>query len=212
MQTQQMNDTQWKIAHALASELHNSGTDVNEFGKVVAFIRRYQENTIEEFWLLLQQMADSGDAFSHSNKTPEYFINIKEYCGKHLKNISSVDELLLILGWCRRLMYYYKVEPKRAAEEQRPQQPNQQETEQQPKIISLPLSEEKVQPKYFQGNSLKAKVLKKQGIKVTVQLQTDEKQEIAFEVGWYPKNVGDEVNVKVTSVDDNGNIRKVAPN
>ena len=46
---------------------------------------------------------------------------------------------------------------------------------------------------------------------VTVQLQTDEKQEIAFEVGWYPKNVGDEVIVKVTSVDDNGNIRKGHP-
>ena len=187
-----MNENQWKIARDLASELHNSGTDVNEFGKVVALMRRYQkaDDAIEQFRLLLDRLVNSNDAFSRSNKTPTYYLNIKEYCEKHLSEIKNVNDLMLVLGWCRRLMYYYKQEPK---------------------IIPFPLSEEKPKPKYIEGTTLKAKVLKKQVGKVTVELQTDDKQEIAFETRWFRENVGDEVNVKVTSVDDNGNIKEVVP-
>ena len=136
MQSLQMNENQWKIAHDLASELHNSGTDVNEFGKVVAFMRRYQKTdiTIDTFRLLLQRLANSGNAFSQSNVTPQYLENIRNYCNKHLADISDVDELMLILGWCRRLMYYYKEEPKRATEEQRPKE--QKQTQKQPTMQS----------------------------------------------------------------------------
>ena len=214
MSTLQMNETRWSIAHDLAHDLHERNVDKNEVKKVTAFMRQYSKtaDALDKFKTLLDQLANSNDAPIQSNQTRVYYKNINACCQKHLKDINDPTELLLILGWCCRLMHYYEEDAKHAAEEQRPQQPKEQQVEQQPKIISLPLPEEKVKPKYIQGNSLKAKVLKKQGIKVTVQLQTDEKQEIAFEVGWYPKNVGDEVNVKVTSVDDNGNIRRVVPN
>lgn len=210
MQTQQMNDNQWKIAHDLAAELHNSGTDVNEFGKVVAFMRRYQkaQATIEQFILLLQRLANSGDAFSQSNVTPKYLKNIRSYCDKHLKDISDVDELMLILGWSRRLMYYYKVEPKRATEEQIPQQ-QQTPKQRPPQTPQLPKEPEK--PKAKAGDRVNATILKKDGLNVTVQLQTDENQELVFERSYYPGAVGATVKLRVIGVDAEGKINEVVP-
>lgn len=214
MSTLQMNETRWSIARDLAHKLHELEVDKNEVKKVTAFMRQYHKaaDALDKFKTLLHQLANSNDAPIQSNQTREYYKKINACCQEHLKDINEPNELLLILGWCCRLMHYYEADAKRAVEEQRPQQPKQQQAEQKPKIIPLLLRKEKSKPKYTIGNKLKAKVLKKQGIKVTVQLQTDEKQELVFETGWFPKNVDDEVNVKVTSVDDNGNIKKVVPN
>lgn len=107
-------------------------------------------------------------------------------------------------------MRYYRVEPKRAAEEQLPQKP-QPEPEVKTKIIPLPLPEEKVVPKVKERGKVNATVLKKEGVKVTVQLQTDENEELTFETGFYLPNVGDEVKVKVQTVDTDGKIKKVTP-
>ena len=211
MNTLQMNENLWKIADDLASELHNIGTDISEFGKVVAFMRRYQkaDNTIEHFLLLLQRLANSNDAFSRSNKTPEYFIKISKYCRKHLKDISSVNEIMLILGWCKRLMYYYEEEPKRAIEEQRPQQ--QKQTQKQPQMQSSFLKKETEKPKIKVGDKVNATVLKKAIPKVTVKLHTDDKEELVFQTGWFQKNVGDEVKVKVQTIDTDGKVKKITP-
>ena len=192
MQTQQMNDNQWKIAHDLASELHNSGTDINEFGKVVAFMRRYQksDNVIAQFISLLQRLANSNDAFSRSGRTPKYYQDIQVYCEKHLKGINDADELMRILGWCRRLMYYYKEEPKLATEEQLPQQE---------------------QPKIKIGARVNAKILKKEGFKVTVQLQTDEREVLVFEHPYFPGTVGEKKKLRVRGVSESGQVTKVVP-
>ncbi len=211
MQTEQINDNQWKIAHDLSSALHDSNTDVNEFGKVVAFMRRYQktDNTIDSFWTLLQRMANSNDAFSRSNATPEYLVNIQESCVKHLKEINDLDELMLILGWCRRLMYYYSKEPKRAVEEQVPQE--QKQTQEQPAKQSSFLKEEVEKPKIQVGKKYDAIILEKVGIKVKVQMQTDNKEELIFERPYYPGQVGAKVKLKVMAVNESENITKVIP-
>ena len=211
MQSLQMNENQWKIAHDLASELHNSGTDVNEFGKVVAFMRRYQKTdiTIDTFRLLLQRLANSGNAFSQSNVTPQYLENIRNYCNKHLADISDVDELMLILGWCRRLMYYYKEEPKRATEEQRPKE--QKQTQKQPTMQSSFLKKEEEKPKIKKGDRVNATILKKEGFKVTVQLETDNNEEIVFERPYYPGLVDAKVKLRVMAVNENGHVTKVIP-
>ncbi len=212
MQTQQMNDNHWKIAHDLASELHNSGTDVNEFGKVVAFMRRYQKagDTIEQFILLLQSLANSGDAFSRSNATPQYLKSIKSYCDKHLKDISDVDELMLILGWCRRLMYYYREEPKRAAKAQMPPQQQHRIQTQAPKQPVLAKKEED-KPKIAVHDKVDATIKKKEGINVTIQLDTDHKEILIFERPYYPRQVGDQIKVRVQGVNDKGQVTKVLP-
>ena len=209
-----MEQRQWDIAHDLAFDLVDWGTDPNEFGKVIAFLRQKKDDTAAKNRLmsLVQRLASSQNALIRSRQTQRFYRNIQEAIEKHLYEINDTNDILLILSWSLRLMRYYKEEPKRAVEEQRPQQPQEKQPEQKPKIKPLPLPEEKVKPKYTIGNKLKAKVLKKAGIKVTVELQTDDKEVLSFEVGWFPKNVGDEVNVKVTSVDDDGNIKKVNPN
>ena len=212
MQTQQMNENQWKIAHDLASELHNSGTDVNEFGKVVALMRRYQkaDDAIEQFRLLLDRLVNSNDAFSRSNKTPTYYLNIKEYCEKHLSEIKNVNDLMLVLGWCRRLMYYYKQEPKRAVEEQRPPQ-QQKQKQKPPQMESVFLKKEVEKPKIKVGDRVNATILKKDGFKVTVQLDTDNKEELIFERPYYPGQVGDQIKVRVQKVNSEGQVTEILP-
>ena len=108
-------------------------------------------------------------------------------------------------------MRYYRIEPKRAVEEQRPQQPKQQQTEQQPKIISLPLPEKKVKPKINTGDRVNATILKKDGFKVTVQLDTDNKEELVFERPYYPGAVGAQVKLRVLGINEDGHVTKVVP-
>ena len=120
MQAKQMDRKQWEIAHNIAFELVDQGTDPNEFGKVVSFIRRHQNNDDAKNHLLLmvQRLANSNNALIRSRQTQRSYRNIQEACQKHLRNTSKTDELLCILGWSLRLMRYYLVEPKRATQEQ----------------------------------------------------------------------------------------------
>ena len=61
------------------------------------------------------------------------------------------------------------------------------------------------------GDKVSAIILKKDGIKVTVQLQTDNKEEIVFEQPYYPGKVGDKVKLKVIGTNDTGRVSKVVP-
>lgn len=211
MTTLQMNENLWSIARDLASAIMNKITDVNEFDKVTAFMRQYHkaDDALEKFNTLLQQLADSSDAPIQSGKTREYYKIIQDCCQKHLKDINNPDELLLILGWCRRLMRYYKVEPKRATEEQVPQK--QKQTPKQPSMESAFLKPEVEKPKIKVGDRVNATILKKDGFKVTVQLDTDEKEELIFERPYYPGQVGATVKLKVQEVNEDAHITKVIP-
>ena len=211
MQAQQMNEKQWSIAHDLASDLVDYGTDPNEFGKVAAFMRRHrgENNAKDQLILLLQRLANSNNAPIRSRKTLEYYQDIQESCQKHLSSISEPDELMLILGWCMRLMRYYRVEPKRAYEEQRrPQEPKQT---QKPRPTQTPPPKQPEKPKFKAGDRVNATILKKAGGKVTVQLQNDENEELVFESPYYPKPIGAQVKLRITGVDGTGKISKVIP-
>jgi hypothetical protein len=222
MQAQQMNEKQWSIAHDLASDLVDYGTDPNEFGKVAAFMRRYQkaDNAKNQLMLLLQRLANSNNAPIRSGKTQEYYQDIQESCQKHLSSISEPDELMLILGWCMRLMRYYRVEPKRAAEAQRrPRQTEgqqkrlqQQHQEQKPQPTRTPKPPKQPEkPKFKVGDKVNATILKKDGSKVTVRLQTDGNAELVFERLHYPPHVGEKIKVRVQGVDGTGKVSKVIP-
>ena len=118
---QQMDKKRWSIAHDIASDLVDRDTDLNEFGKVVAFVRRYRDdnNAKQKLISLVQRMADSDNALIRSRQTQGYYQKIQHACKKHLRNIDKTEELLLILGWSMRLMrYHYSVEPKRDAKKQ----------------------------------------------------------------------------------------------
>ena len=212
MQTLQMNEDRWIIAHDLAFELIDNETDTNEFGKVTAFMRRYQkaDDAIDKFMLLLQRLANSNNAPIRSNSTPEYYENIQKSCEKHLKDISDADELMLILGWCMRLMRYYNEEPQRAVEEQYPSQKPKQ-------IPKLPLVQTPQQakapekPKVKVGHRVNATILEKDGMKVMVRLQTDNNEEVVFERPYYPGLVGAQIKLRVQAVNESGQVTKVIP-
>lgn len=203
MQTQQMNERQWEIAHNIAFDLVDGDTDPNEFGKVVAFVRRHQDDNDAKFLLmsLVQRLANSRNALIRSRKTQGFYRNIQEACRKHLRDISDPAELLLILGWSMRLMRYYRVEPTFVIEELPPIRPH----------TPPPPVPEPEKPKVEVGDRVNATVLKKQGSQVTVQLQTEHNEELTFEQPYYPGQVGKPVRLRVQAVDGEGKVTKVIP-
>ena len=68
-----------------------------------------------------------------------------------------------------------------------------------------------LKPKVKLGDRIGATILKKESIKVTVQLQTDYKEVVAFERPYYPGKVGAKVKLKVVGIDNAGRVRKVIP-
>ncbi len=206
MQTQQMNELQWKIAHNLAIDLVERGTDANELGKVIAFVRRHQDDTDAKsrLMLLVQRLASSRSAPIRSSRTQKYYENILQVCEDYLYDISEPAELLLILGWSMRLMRYYLAEPTFADEyEFEPAPPN-------PPMPPDPRPEPE-SPQVKAGDKVSATVLKNDGTKVTVRLETDAHEEVTFERPYYPGLVGAQVKVRVQGVDKDCRITKVIP-
>ena len=207
-----MDKKRWLIAHDIAFELVDRGTDPNELGKVIAFMRRHQgdNDAKNRLMSLVQRMANSRNALIRSRQTQRFYQNIQDACQEHLRDIRHPDELLLILGWSLRLMRYYRVEPKRAAEEQRPPQAPKQTPKPRPTRTPQPPKAPE-EPKVKVGDRVNATILKKDGMKVTVRLQTDENEELVFERPYYPGLVGAKVKLKVMAVNEKGNITKVIP-
>ncbi|MDE0012276.1 MAG: hypothetical protein OXU36_14090 [Candidatus Poribacteria bacterium] len=206
-----MEKEQWTIAHDLAFDLVDRGTDPNELGKVIAFVRqnKTESDMKDRLTSLVQRLSNSRNALIRSRQTQRFYQNIQEAFQEHLHDIEDTTELLLILGWSLRLMRYYRIEPKRAVEEQRPQQPQQQP--QQPKIIPPPLPKEKPKPKIKVSDKVNATILKKEGFKVTVQLDTDNKEELIFERPYYPGAVGAQVKLRVLGINEDGHVTNVVP-
>ena len=188
------------------------GTDPNELGKVVSFMRRYkgESDAKNRLMSLIQRLANTRNALLRSRQTQRFYRNIQEACETYLHDVSDTGEILTILGWSLRLMRYYRVEPERAVEEQRPLQ----EPKQVPKL-SLPQtpkpSKAPDKPTVKVGDRINATILKKDGFKVTVQLQTDNSEELVFERPYYPGVIGAKVKLRVTDVDDTGKINGVIP-
>lgn len=207
-----MDKKQWSIAHDIAFDLVDWGTDPNEFGKVVAFMRRYRDESgaKDRLMSLIQRLANTRNALVRSRQTQRFYGNIQEACETHLHDVSDTNEILTILGWSLRLMRYYRVEPERAAEEQRrPQAPSQTPEPRPTQTPQLPKEPEK--PKVKVGDRVNATILKKDGFEVTVQLQTDENEKLVFERPYYPGKVGAQVRLRVQGVNESGQITKVIP-
>ena len=207
-----MDEKQWEIAHDIAFDLVDWGTDPNELGKVIAFIRRHQSESDAKsrLMVLIQRLTNTRNALIRSRQTQRFYRNIQEACEKHLRDISDTDEILTVLGWSLRLMRYYRVEPERAAEAQRRPQAPRQTAE--PRPTQTPQrSKEPEKPKVKVGDRVNATILKKGALEVIVQLQTDENEELAFERPYYPGKVGATVKLRVTGVDAAGKINQVVP-
>ena len=204
-----MDKKQWEVAHDIAFDLVDWGTDPNELGKVIAFIRRHRsESDIKDrLMTLVQRLANTRNALLRSRQTQRFYRNIQEACETHLHDVNETGEILTILGWSLRLMRYYRVEPERAAEAQR--RPQVQRQTRAPRPIQPPKEPEK--PKFKVGAKVNATILKKDGSKVTVRLETDENEELVFERPYYPGLIGAKVKLRIAGIDVTGKINKVIP-
>jgi hypothetical protein len=205
----------------------------------LAFARQHQTETDlkQQVLTLLQRMADSQTALIRSRQTQRFYQNIQRVCGGYLQEIDDNKNLLEVLGWSLRLMRYYRVEPKRAVEEQRrprprlpmPEPPRQPQPERRPEprpqtpppqtretttIGELMETKTKQQsdaskPRVRVGDRVTATIEQKQGHRITVTLQ-DFNEAVTFEHPYYPGRVGAKVKVKVLAIDLDGNVTKVA--
>ena len=107
-------------------------------------------------------------------------------------------------------MRYYRVEPDRAYKDQC----FTQEPKQTPKPdLTQPSQPAKApdKPKAKVGSRVNATILRKDGSKVTVRLQTDNNEEIVFERPYYPGLVGATIKLRVQAVNAGGQVTKVIP-
>ena len=207
-----MDKKQWSIAHDIAFDLVDWGTDPNELGKVVAFVRRYkgESDAKDRLVMLVQRLSNTRNALIRSRQTQRFYRNIQEACETHLHDVSNTDEILTILGWSLRLMRYYRVEPERAVEAQR--RPSVPQQTPKPRPIQMPqLAKEPEQPKFKVGDRVNAIILKKGTLEVTVQLQTDDNEELVFENPYYPGKVGAQIKLRIQGVNESGQVTKVIP-
>ncbi|WAL59849.1 hypothetical protein [Thermocoleostomius sinensis] len=111
-----LTDAQWNMAHQIADRLAKEDTDVNELGKVIAYLRtainQYGSNAGSQFFKYLKTLVKNGNSIGHSSKTIGYYRSIDKACSDILqKENLDAEAILQILGWAARLMRYYKVSP-----------------------------------------------------------------------------------------------------
>ncbi|PSB01549.1 hypothetical protein [Merismopedia glauca] len=106
-----LNERYSKVAHAMAIELVKSKTDPNELGKIYSYLQSYKsrEEAGKKFFTYLVTLAKNGNKIGHSKSTVTYYENISSICDQYLKDYrDNISAILEILGWAKRLTYYYK--------------------------------------------------------------------------------------------------------
>lgn len=111
-----LTDKDWDVSHAIAKTLVKDNTDVNELGKVIAYLRsainQSPNDAVSRFFKYLKTLVTNNRQIVHSGRTLGYYRSIDQACSAYLKGYQGDAETLLeILGWSARLMRYYKVEP-----------------------------------------------------------------------------------------------------
>ena len=80
-----MDEKQWSIAHDIAFDLVDWGTDPNELGKVIAFMRRHrgESDAKNRLLTLVQRLANTQNALIRSRQT-QRFIEISKKLVRHI--------------------------------------------------------------------------------------------------------------------------------
>jgi hypothetical protein len=108
--TENLTANQSQVAHNIAIQLVKDGTDVNELGKIISYLRSTidKPNATGNFFTYLKTLTNNGKLIGHSKKTSEYYRSVEQVCKQYLQNQSNPETILQILGWSARLMRYYK--------------------------------------------------------------------------------------------------------
>ncbi len=201
--TESLTEKESQLAHNLAITLVKEETDVNEVGKVVAYLRSIinQPDAGRQFFSYLKTLVTHGRQIGHSGRTAGYYRSIERACNQYLQNQqTNAQTMLKILGWAMRLMRYYKVSPIEEISVSEVEEISERQAE---------IAEVVQSQKFEIDQVLDATVLAVKGNKVTYEIlgtiKLTEKE---------PKKAaslkeGQVVKVKITALKDDGSIKSV---
>jgi nucleoid DNA-binding protein len=205
-QAESLTEAESQLAHNLAITLVKEDTDVNELGKVIAYLRSIinQTDAGTRFFKYLKTLVTNGRQIGHSGRTTDYYRNIERACSKYLQSEqNNAHSMLKILGWAMRLMRYYKVSP--VEEMTLAEIPEQEQLSERQAEIAKVLQSQKFQI----DQVLDAVVISVKGNKVTYEMlgtikMTEKEPKKATSL-----KEGQVVNVKIIALKDDGSIKSV---
>ncbi|MEH1910176.1 MAG: hypothetical protein V7L05_32070 [Nostoc sp.] len=204
--TESLTEAESQLAHNLAITLVKEDTDVNEVGKVIAYLRSIveQPDAGRRFFSYLKTLVTNGRQIGHSGRTTGYYRSIERACNQYLQSQqANAQTMLKILGWAMRLMRYYKVSP--IEEISISQSPQVEQTSERQAEIAEVINNQK----FTAGQILDAIVLSVKGNKVTYEMVetiklTEKEPRKAASL-----KEGQVVKVKITALKDDGSIKNV---
>lgn len=208
----EMTKEYWEIAHAIAQSLVKDGTDVNELGKAIAYLRSIQRHSdaSDRFFRYLKTLVSHGKQVSYSGTTLDYYRSLERTCSNHLQKSLDASALLLILSWASRLVRYYKSTPigewseTGTAPKSAPSRANLVESERQREIKAV------VKTQMIEvGQILEAKVTAVKGKDVTYLILETVKLTVKEPRKADSLSVGQTVTVQVTQLRDDNVPKKV---
>jgi hypothetical protein len=103
-------------ARALAQDWVRQGIDLNEAGKMLAYLRSTHNwrGCLE----LMQRLATTGTV--RSQQTRRYYKGLREACLRHVGEGTDADEAERIMGWAFRLGRYESIKSAPVAQRGRP--------------------------------------------------------------------------------------------
>lgn len=229
--TVDLSPQSWDLAHGIAMTLAKERVDVDELSKCIAYLRSvaHHPDAGSRFFRFTGELVrETG--LHRSNETPRYYRLIDQTCKKYLQSLQDRPaEMLQILGWAARLACYYKDGGIPIGEISPPQgsRPNdnsgrkdsvpqgagnksQDDRQQQNHQHQQDQAQHQARKARFQtGQKLKATITNIKGNEVTFQiLDTDTKltQKEPKRAG--SLSVGQEVQVEVLGLKEDGRIRK----
>jgi hypothetical protein len=201
--TESLTEKESQLAHNLAITLVKEETDVNEVGKVIAYLRSIvsQPDAGKRFFSYLKTLVTHGRQIGHSGRTAGYYRSIENACNQYLQNQqTNAQTMLKILGWAMRLMRYYKVSPIEEISVSEVEEISERQAE---------IAEVVQSQKFEIDQVLDATILAVKGNKVTYEIlgtiKLTEKE---------PKKAaslkeGQIINVKITALKDDGSIKSI---
>lgn len=206
--TESLTEQKWETVYALAKMLANEETDINELGKIIAYLRAYgnQEKAGIRFFEYLKNLVRNGGSIGHSKKTIEYYTTIEEACKKHLQIYQDdVPSMLQILGWVTRLMRYYKSGGSVAEMVEMAGTSTESLTPSRQAEIAKVLQSQN----FGIGQILEATVTNIQSNKVTYEILSKIKLTQKEPKFYQQLSVKQKVNVKITDIKEDGSIKKI---
>jgi hypothetical protein len=198
-----LTEKESQLAHNLAITLVKEETDVNEVGKVIAYLRSIinQPDAGRRFFSYLKTLVTHGRQIGHSGRTAGYYRSIERACNQYLQNQqTNAQTMLKILGWAMRLMRYYKVSPIEEISVSEVEEISERQAE-----ITVVISSQK----FTIGQILEATITAKKGNKVTYEIlgtiKLTEKEPKKAEL----LSEGQTLKVEVLDIKEDGSIRKV---